>query len=81
LLPTGVLATDPPNLQVVKDHIRDEFPELWELIFDKFGEAGTDIGQAFILFFAVGMVSFIYGILVCLVRPYKHKDGPKEDQA
>lgn len=80
-LPNGFLATDGANLQEVKDHIKLTFPELWDLIFVGFGKAGTDIGQAFILFFGVGMVSFIYGILVCLIRPYKHKDEPKEDQA
>jgi len=74
-IPEGILATDGANLQILKDHISDEFPELWELIFEPFGDAGTAIGQAFMVFLAVGLITIIYGILVCIIRPYKKKDG------
>jgi len=74
-IPDGILATDGANLQILKDHIQDEFPELWELIFEPFGEAGTSIGQAFMVFLFVGIITLLYGILVCIIRPYKKAEA------
>merc|ERR1712196_491291 len=68
-IPDGILATDGANLQILRDHIQDEFPEMWDLIFEDFGIAGTAIGQAFMVFLAVGIITIVYGILVCIVRP------------
>jgi len=76
-IPEGVLATDGANLQILKDHIKDEFDELWVLIFEDFGTGGTAIGQAFIVFLAVGIIVWIYGFAICIVRPYKKKEDPE----
>merc|ERR1712225_43189 len=70
-IPDGILATDGANLKILYDHIQTEFPELWDLIFVDFAKAGTSIGQAFVLFLAIGIIVIIYGILVCIIRPYK----------
>jgi len=74
-IPDGVLATDGANLQILKEHIETEFPELWDLIFVDFGEAGTAIGQAFMVFLFVGILTILYGILVCIIRPYKKAEA------
>jgi hypothetical protein len=70
-IPDGFLAKDGADLQILKDHIKLEFPELWGAVFQPFAEAGSPIGRAFMVFLAVGIITFFYGGLVCCIKPYK----------
>lgn len=77
-VPDGVLAKDGATVEILKEHIKTEFNELWVVIFVPFGDAGTKLGNAFMVFLAVAIISIIYGMLFCCIKPYKKKAAEGE---
>jgi hypothetical protein len=77
----GFFAEEPESLQVVWDHIKTEFPDLWNPVFQPFADAGGKLIGAFFFFVVVGVLTIIYGLLVCIIRPYKKAAAVEEEAA
>lgn len=70
----AVATSEPTNLEDLLNHIQVEYPELWDLVFADFSNGGERLGQAFIVFLVIGIFVLLYGVLVCIIRPYKKDD-------